>query len=679
MSGRLAAVALERPRAMLIGTLVALALAAVLASATVARLPLTPQRASGSASDRAADGLRAALGSEADPGMVIVTKGRDPVESGVYEVALDVISSAVEANPDVAEVRRGPVARDGRTTALQVYFTDDDAATQQRAAAELREELDPGPLDIQVGGEAAVLRDARDGLWGELGLLELLALPLFVLGLVFAFGVRLAAGPVLAAAIGGLGSVGLMGLAGAPLSALGIAPAAVIALVVGIEACYALSGRYRDEAAAHGAGETALRATIEAAGRSVAIASFAAAGVAGSVAAIPVPDARSAALGGALAALLSGGAALAAMPSLLVLATPSRVTASTGSEEVGEGQRRFWYRLESKLTAHRAIAAALVVLPVAALIAAAAPGLRAETVPIDAAGLPDGAESREAEARVVSELGAITTAPVLVPGDSVADAELRDLRRRLARLAGVADAEGPDATGSNVSLVTAGADARPGSLGARGVVERIRASAAPLSDTVGGRDAEALDADRELPGHIAIAASVAVLFLALLLFGVVRWRSPGAWSPALQAVPLALASLLPAAAATGLTVLVFQDGRLTGLLGYSSQGGPVLAGLIAAVCALAAIGAARTVHYATALAEERDVGFRARAIVPLAASRTLPGAAAATIVGAATTLVLAGAGLVAAKQFGTAVAVGLILDLVLVRALLAPALARLSQ
>jgi trehalose monomycolate/heme transporter len=679
MSGRLAAVALERPRAMLIGTLVALVLAAVLAYATVDRLPLTPQRATGSASDRAADGLRAALGSEADPGMVIVTSGRDPVDSGVYEVALDVISSQVETNPHVAEVRRGPVARDGRTTALRIYFADDDAAAQQRAVAELQEELDPGPLDIQVGGEAAILRDARNGLWGELGLLELLALPLFVLVLVIAFGVRLAAGPVLAAAIGGLGSIGLMGLVGAPLSALGIAPAAVIALVVGIEACYALSVRYRDEAAAHGPGETALRATIAAAGRSIAIASFAAAGVAGSAAVIPVPDARSAALGGALAALLSGGAALAAMPSLLMLSTPAGVTAGAGSENVGEGQRRFWYRLESAITAHRAIAAALVALPVAALIAAAAPGLRAKTVPIDAAGLPDDAESREAEARVVSELGAITTAPVLVPGDSVADAELRDLRRRLGRLAGVADTEGPDEAGSNVSLVTAGADARPGSLGAREVVERIRATAAPLSDTVGGRDAEALDADRELPGHLAIAASVAVLFLALLLFGIVRWRSPGAWSSALQAAPLALASLLPAAAATGLTVLVFQDGRVTGLLGYTPQGGPVLAGVIAAVSALAAIAAARTVHYAAALAEERDIGFRSRAIVPLAGSRTLPGVAAATIVAAAATLVLAGAGLVAAKQFGTAVAVGLILDLVLVRALLAPALARLSQ
>jgi putative drug exporter of the RND superfamily len=485
MSGRLAAVALERPRTMLLGTLAALALAAVLAAATVDRLPLTSALASGSESDRAAEELRAALEREPDPGVVIVTAGRDRVDSSVYEVALDVISSQIETNPDVAEVWRGPVARDERTTALQIYFTDDDAAAQQGAVAELREELDPGPLDIQVGGEAAVLRDARDRLWGELGLLELLALPLFVLVLVIAFKPRLAAGPVLAAAIGGLGSVGFMGLAGDDLSALGTAPAAAIALVVGIESCHALFGRYRDEAAAHGAGETALRATIAAAGSSVAIASFAAAGVAGSVAAIPVPDARSAAVGGALAALLSGGAALAAMPSLLVLSARSGDAAGAGSAEVGEGQRRFWYRLESALTTHRPIAAVLVALPVAALGAAAAPGLRAETVPIDAAGLPDGAESREAEARVVSELGAITTAPVLVPGDSVAGPELRDLRRRLARLAGVADAVGAEG-GLDLSLVTAGTEARPGSLGAADAVERIRATAAPLSDTVGG-------------------------------------------------------------------------------------------------------------------------------------------------------------------------------------------------
>jgi uncharacterized membrane protein YdfJ with MMPL/SSD domain len=52
---------------------------------------------------------------------------------------------------------------------------------------------------------------------------------------------------------------------------------------------------------------------------------------------------------------------------------------------------------------------------------------------------------------------------------------------------------------------------------------------------------------------------------------------------------------------------------------------------------------------------------------------------AATLIVAAATLVLVGADLVAAKELGLAVAAGLLLDLVLARALLMPALARLSQ
>jgi len=65
--------------------------------------------------------------------------------------------------------------------------------------------------------------------------------------------------------------------------------------------------------------------------------------------------------------------------------------------------------------------------------------------------------------------------------------------------------------------------------------------------------------------------------------------------------------------------------------------------------------------------------------VPLAAALTLPAVTAATLIVAAATLVLVGADLVAAKELGLAVAAGLLLDLVLARALLLPALARLSQ
>src|SRR4029453_14800300 len=117
---------------------------------------------------------------------------------------------------------------------------------------------------------------------------------------------------------------------------------------------------------------------------------------------------------------------------------------------------------------------------------------------------------------------------------------------------------------------------------------------------------------------------------------------------AVPAAVLALASLLPAAAAVGLLVVTFQDARLTGPLDYAAQGGPALASTLAALAALAAVSGWRTAQLVGALAVERQLGFGSRAAVPLAASLTLPAAGAATVVAGAATVALAGSDLVAA-------------------------------
>jgi RND superfamily putative drug exporter len=128
-----------------------------------------------------------------------------------------------------------------------------------------------------------------------------------------------------------------------------------------------------------------------------------------------------------------------------------------------------------------------------------------------------------------------------------------------------------------------------------------------------------------------------------------------------------------------LLVLTFQDGRLTGPLGYTSQGAAVLGAVVGAIAAVAAISALRSVAFAAAVAQERALGLEPpRVAVPLAASLTLPAAGAATLVVGAATVVLVGSDLATAKQLGLATASGLAL-VVLVRALLAPGLARLSQ
>jgi RND superfamily putative drug exporter len=673
MLSALAGAAVKRPRAMLVASVGVLILCALLAAAAPDRLALAPPEAANSQSEDAADSLRGAPGQEPDPAILIVTRGPEPVSSGVYGVALDVITSQVESNSEVAEVRRGPVSRDRRTTALEVYFRDDDPAAQARAVDRLRERIDPGPLEVLVGGEAGVLRDARDGLWGELVPLELLALPLTALALWLALGLRLVAGPVLAAAIGMLGSLGVMGLAGSltTLSVIGAAPGAVIAVVLGIESCLALTARYREQSAALGPGGEALRETMATAGRGVIAAALGCAAAAGTLAAIPILDARSAALGGALAALLSAAAALVAMPSLLVLSHPKPVRA--GASGRGEGGRS--YRFAAALTRRRLVCVPVALLATAALLAIAFPALEPETVPVDATGLADGAEARRAEVRATVELGTASGAPLLVSIPRARGEELERLRRELGRVAGVEAVESRPGAGSERELLQAGTEARTGSLGARDSVESVRDAPGLADAAVGGRDAEALDADRAFLDWLPIAAGAGTLLLALVLFAVLRDGS-GTLRSVPPALALAVASMLPAAASAGLLMLVFQDGHLTGPLGYTPQGAPVQGAVVAVLAAIAAISAARSVRFAATSAEPGVPGSEPLA---RAASLTLTGAAVATLVAAAASFALVGSDVLIAKQFGLGTGAGLVVDLVLLRALLAPSLARITQ
>jgi hypothetical protein len=171
---------------------------------------------------------------------------------------------------------------------------------------------------------------------------------------------------------------------------------------------------------------------------------------------------------------------------------------------------------------------------------------------------------------------------------------------------------------------------------------------------------------------VRLGLAVAVTVVAV---GAVGWFA--CRRPAL-AVAAGLASGLPAAAAAGLLVLVFQDGRFQRLLDYSPSGGISLAALAAAV---ALVGSASAARWGVLLGSVRRV--------PRLASRTLRGpvdgpavalaALLTTLVGAAAGIALVFSSLLYVKELGLAVALGLALDFVLVRLLLAPALLRLDE
>jgi putative drug exporter of the RND superfamily len=166
-------------------------------------------------------------------------------------------------------------------------------------------------------------------------------------------------------------------------------------------------------------------------------------------------------------------------------------------------------------------------------------------------------------------------------------------------------------------------------------------------------------------GDLPLAAGVSAAALAVVLVGAFRSARLALVAPL---------TLLPAAAACGLAVLVFQDGHLAGAIGQGRQGALETGAVASMLAALSAVSASRAVTAISASRAERALGLGAVAAAEGAAAFSVPAAVVATLVGAAAAGVLAGAGFYSAREFGLAVAAGLLLDLVLLRGPLIAAL-----
>jgi uncharacterized membrane protein YdfJ with MMPL/SSD domain len=158
----------------------------------------------------------------------------------------------------------------------------------------------------------------------------------------------------------------------------------------------------------------------------------------------------------------------------------------------------------------------------------------------------------------------------------------------------------------------------------------------------------------ELPPAAALAVALSALAL------MVATRTP-------RGAGLAIAAPLPAAAAAGLLVLVFQEGHLASAIGQERQEALDTGALACALAALAAVGAARCAGAAAVARGQRRLGMPPDAAAETSAPVTLPATTAATVIVALGAGVMAGSDLIAAREFGLAVAAGLLLDLLLVR------------
>jgi uncharacterized membrane protein YdfJ with MMPL/SSD domain len=574
----LADLALRRPGALLAANLAVLALTVILAVGAPERLGLGSLAVGGQAGGK-------------EPDLVVATTGHGPVHSGPYRVALRVISAQLGSDPGVSAVHRGPVSPDGRSTSLEVSLASSDDADRQRTVERVEREIDPGPLRVAYGGQVAAAVEARHDLSGDLWKLELVAAALALALLAAVLGPWLAIAPVVCAATAIAGALAGLRIAGglADISLLGIAPAAVLGLALGVEAPSLLVARFRDESIGASPDEAIRRAlgVVGEAALPLVVGTIAATAGLLVTGFDPAP---SMVLACALAIILALGSALLCVPALLVL---ERGRLKARRDEVAGEPALAWAPRTAAgyIAGSRARTGVAAALAAVVMIAAAAPLLNAESRPFSSADLPAG--SQAARAAHVEAL----------------DHEGRSAER-----------------------------ASPG---------------APSSDA-------------SLFERLALAAGVSAAALALIL--------AIAFSP--RAIPVAVVTLLPAAAACGLCVLVFQDGHLAGVIGQRRQGALETGAIASLATALVSVSAARAVTAVRASRSERSFGLEPPMAAETAAAFTVPAAIYATAVTALAVGVLAGTDLYPAREFGLPAAVGLLMDLILLRVPLLAALAR---
>lgn len=534
----------------------------------------------------------------AGPDLVVATGSGGGVPSKVSAVALKTISANVEADPSVASVRRAQGRRDDSTAVLVVTLASDDGGERRDAVERIAAEIDPGPLQVYVGGETAELLEAGSSLGGDLWRLELLALPLALLVLAGGLGLRLIGAPVISAASGVAGSLAGLGAAGLVVdpALLAAVPGVVIGLALGVELPALLLARCEDEARL-GEPAAALRSAVSDGLGPVAFAAALAPVAAAGLLATGFEPAGSFVLACALAAAFALLATILVVPALFALELRARARREDPGADDERRLPRALAALPRVLARRRWRAGAGALVAALALLALAYPALDGRSLPLGASDLPDDGPAARAAAIVEAEA-----------------AEHPATRR-----------------------------------------DRPSASAGPRAE----------DADSvfdELP----LAAAIAAAALALA-FGL-RSRS-------VRAALLGPASLLPAAAACGAVTFVFQQGALL----PSSLGDPhelSNAALAATVTALAAVSSTRSAAAIEASRFERELDQGAPGVAERAAGATLPAALMGTLVAGAGVAVLLGADLRAAQELGLGVALGLVVDLVLVRS---PAIAALAR
>lgn len=578
------------------------------------------------------------------------------------------------ALPEVSSVLDHPSTGAGAllsvdgTSTLVVVNAESHLATDQEQAltATVRDRLlAVGADDVRIGGSLVLEQQFQEAAERDLVRGEAIALPIAFVAMIFILGGLVAAGlPLLIAVVGVAAS--LMVLYGATMftdvSVFAINVVTMFGIGLGIDYGLLVIGRFREERAKGLDTPAAIERTVATAGTTVMFSGLTVAVSLMGLFAFGEPALSTFGIAGIGVVIFAMTGAVTLLPALLSLLSRRIRPAKADVSDDGT-----FYRLARRVQ-RRALPVMLVVS--AGLVLLATPFLHANFEGGDARSLPRSSEARAVALAVAERFPERQAEPVVVLADvDPSSPALADFVARIRPLPGVAavSTDHPLPGGLTlVEVVPAGTEQGPE---ARELITMLRGLDAPFPTEVGGPAAFLVDFKQAIGARLPLAIALIMIATFVLLF-----LMTGSVAVPLKAIVMNLLSL---GASFGALVWIFQDGNLSGLLGFDPVGSVDL--FMPLLIFIFAFGLSMDyeVFLLARIKELHDQGVDSDTAVALGLQRT-----GKIITSAALLIVIVFAGFAAGevltiKQLGLGLALAVIVDATIVRSILVPATMKL--
>ena len=675
MMTRLAHLAAGRTRMMLVAMLVLFLAGGAIGGPVVGLLSTSASsfRDSQSSSAKARALVEKATGASYDAGVVALVRPTGGANSTAGRARIEVIASRLRGSADVARVvtpagapQAGLVSTDG-ASALVLTTLKPESVVGVDAVKRVTD-LIHGERDVQIGGPDVVGETIGKQVQSDIPRAEAIAFPiLFIVSLLIFRGLIAALLPLL---VGGLAITTTLLVmrgvnSGLSLSIFAVNLVTGLGLGLAIDYSLLILTRYRRERADGGDMAEVLGRTLRTAGRTVLFSGLTVSAAMASLTVFPQRFLYSMGIGGIIVGLVATFLALTLLPAMLAMI----------GDKIDWGQLRRrpepvdgsggWARLARwvmKRPATVAIAAS------AALLLAAAPFLAVNFLPASSQDLPTSAAVRKVDATIARDFpgSAVRPTTVILRAPKSSEQEIATYAVSLGALPRVARVSPPVFLGAGIWRVDVTGKAPAQTEADRQLVRDVRDVPAPAASEVAGFSAEFLDQQKSLGSHLPIAIVVLGLLTMFLIFL--------ATGSVVLPVKTLIINLLTVGAALGIAKLVFQDGFLSGLLGFNSNDGmeatqPIL---------LSAVAVALSTDYAvfllTRIKEARDQGAGEREAIALGLERTARVVTAAAILFSIAIGAFATSEVVFIKLIGVGTAAAVLIDAFIVRPFLVPSL-----